>query len=156
MEDGFEKASAFGLGDRKLRFQSVAHRHQLVDLGAREGKGHYFSDFAGFDHPRLLGLHSLHQLECRLIAGILLHEPPAHGKVDNLQSFGVTERLLNAVSDAAVVVLGLDDGNRDVTSFPRTMMRPFVKLTSSRSCVVSSHPARRSEGVMNLVQMSVR
>src|SRR5947207_15205254 len=34
------------------------------------------------------------------------------------------------------------------------MMRPLVKLTSSRSWVISSQPAWRSEGVMNLVQMS--
>ncbi len=32
--------------------------------------------------------------------------------------------------------------------------RPFVKLTSSRNCVISSQPACRSEGVMNFVQMS--
>ncbi len=34
------------------------------------------------------------------------------------------------------------------------MTRPFVKLTSSRSWVISSQPARRSAGVMNFVQMS--
>src|SRR5712692_7667557 len=34
------------------------------------------------------------------------------------------------------------------------MMRPLVKLTSSRSCVISSQPACRSEGVMNFVQIS--
>src|SRR5712691_7034073 len=34
------------------------------------------------------------------------------------------------------------------------MIRPLVKLTSSRSCVISSQPACRSEGVMNLVQIS--
>ena len=33
-------------------------------------------------------------------------------------------------------------------------MRPFVKLTSSRICDITSHPARRTAGVMNLVQMS--
>ena len=40
---------------------------------------------------------------------------------------------------------------------PRTRIecaRPYVKLTSSRNCVISSQPACRSEGVMNLVQMS--
>jgi hypothetical protein len=37
---------------------------------------------------------------------------------------------------------------------PRTMMRPLVKPTSSRICSISSHPARRRAGVMNLVQMS--
>src|SRR5262249_40850712 len=33
-------------------------------------------------------------------------------------------------------------------------MRPLVKLTSSRICNITSHPARRTAGVMNLVQMS--
>ena len=33
-------------------------------------------------------------------------------------------------------------------------MRPLVKLTSSRICSISSHPAVRRAGVMNLVQMS--
>jgi hypothetical protein len=41
-----------------------------------------------------------------------------------------------------------------VTSLPRTIMRPFVKLTSSRICSISSHPALRRAGVMNLVHMS--
>jgi hypothetical protein len=41
-----------------------------------------------------------------------------------------------------------------LTNLPRTMMRPFVKLTSSRIWSISSHPALRSEGVMNLVQIS--
>ena len=34
------------------------------------------------------------------------------------------------------------------------MMRPLVKLTSSRICDISSHPAARNAGVMNFVQMS--
>ena len=34
------------------------------------------------------------------------------------------------------------------------MIRPFVKLTSSRICDISSHPARLTAGVMNFVQMS--
>jgi len=34
------------------------------------------------------------------------------------------------------------------------MIRPFVKLTSSRICNISSQPAFRRAGVMNLVQMS--
>ena len=41
-----------------------------------------------------------------------------------------------------------------VTSLPRTMMRPLVKLTSSRICDISSHPARLIAGVMNLYQVS--
>ena len=41
-----------------------------------------------------------------------------------------------------------------LTSLPRTMIRPLVKLTSSRICNSSSHPALRRAGVMNLVQMS--
>ena len=40
------------------------------------------------------------------------------------------------------------------TNLPRTMMRPLVKLTSSRICAVRSQPAATREGVMNLVQMS--
>ena len=34
------------------------------------------------------------------------------------------------------------------------MIRPLVKLTSSRIWTISSHPAVRKAGVMNLVQMS--
>jgi hypothetical protein len=34
------------------------------------------------------------------------------------------------------------------------MMRPLVKLNSSRICTISSHPALRSAGVINFVQMS--
>ena len=34
------------------------------------------------------------------------------------------------------------------------MMRPLVKLTSSRICNISSQPARLTAGGMNLVQMS--
>lgn len=34
------------------------------------------------------------------------------------------------------------------------MMRPLVKLTSSRICNISSHPACFTAGVMNFVQMS--
>src|SRR5215213_8296527 len=34
------------------------------------------------------------------------------------------------------------------------MMRPLVKYTSSRICVIASHPAHCSAGMMNLVQMS--
>ena len=33
-------------------------------------------------------------------------------------------------------------------------MRPLVKWTSSRICVISSQPTWRKAGVMNLVQMS--
>ena len=33
-------------------------------------------------------------------------------------------------------------------------MRPWVKLTSSRICNISSQPALRRAGVMNFVQMS--
>ena len=89
----------------------------------------------------------------------------------DVQRVGVVERLLHAVADGVVVVLGLDQGDgyvglvvEDVvspfwllprlTSLPRTMMRPLVKLTSSRICDISSHPAARSAGVMNFVQMS--
>jgi hypothetical protein len=32
----------------------------------------------------------------------------------NLQRFGIAKRLLNAVPDAAVVIFGLDDGERDI------------------------------------------
>ena len=35
------------------------------------------------------------------------------------------------------------------------MMRPFVKLTSSRICTISFHPAVRRAGVMNFVRMSL-
>src|SRR4051794_13896834 len=42
-----------------------------------------------------------------------------------------------------------------VTSFPRTMIRPLVKSTSRRICVVSSQPARVTAGVMNLLEISV-
>ncbi len=41
-----------------------------------------------------------------------------------------------------------------VTSFPRTMMRPLVKATSSRICIIPSQPARLTAGPMNLEQMS--
>lgn len=37
---------------------------------------------------------------------------------------------------------------------PRTMTRPLVKVTSSRTCRWMSHPAAATAGVMNLVQMS--
>ena len=33
MENGFEKAAAFGLGGGELRFQPVAQGQQLVDFG---------------------------------------------------------------------------------------------------------------------------
>jgi hypothetical protein len=80
------------------------------------------------------------------------------------------ETLLKPVSNAVIVVFRFDDRDRDVrllvedvveylllprlTSLPRTMIRPFVKNTSSRICDISSQPARRSAGVMNFVQMS--
>lgn len=41
-----------------------------------------------------------------------------------------------------------------VTSLPRTIMRPLVKLTSRRIWSASSHPARTTAGVMNLAQIS--
>ena len=41
-----------------------------------------------------------------------------------------------------------------VTSFPLTMMRPLVKLTSSRICIIPSQPARFTAGPMNLEQIS--
>ena len=41
-----------------------------------------------------------------------------------------------------------------LTSLPRRIMRPFLKLTSSRICDITSHPARCTAGGMNLVQMS--
>jgi len=56
------------------------------------------------------------------------------------QDFGVLQRLLDSVADTAVVVLGFDNREWNVR-LPRTMMRPFVKLTSSRSWVISSQPA---------------
>src|SRR5690606_33388936 len=39
-------------------------------------------------------------------------------------------------------------------SLPRTMMRPLVKLTSSRTCFWMSQPACCMAGAMNLVQIS--
>lgn len=33
MQNGFEKAAAFGLGAGELRFQSVAEGHQIIDFG---------------------------------------------------------------------------------------------------------------------------
>lgn len=39
------------------------------------------------------------------------------------------------------------------TSFPRTMIGPLVKVTSSRSWVISFQPACRSAGVMNFGQV---
>src|SRR5262249_38997878 len=37
---------------------------------------------------------------------------------------------------------------------PFTITRPLVKVTSSRTCVRRSHPARPRAGVMNFVQIS--
>jgi integrase len=42
-----------------------------------------------------------------------------------------------------------------LTSLPRTMMRPLVKLTSSRICSSPSQPAAVTAGVMNFEQMSL-
>ncbi len=41
-----------------------------------------------------------------------------------------------------------------VCSLPRTMMRPLVKVISSRICVCRSQPALVTAGKMNLEQMS--
>ncbi len=88
----------------------------------------------------------------------------------NVERRRIVEALLHAVADAVGVVLGLDQRERDVrlvvendvgllglaavTSLPRTMIRPLVKQTSSRTCTISSQPARLMAGRMNFVQMS--
>jgi hypothetical protein len=87
-----------------------------------------------------------------------------------LEGDGIVEGLLHSIADAVVVVLGFHDGDRNiglvikdvvgtlglprVTSFPLTMIRPLVKLTSSRICIILSQPARLIAGPMNLEQIS--
>ena len=55
------------------------------------------------------------------------------------------------------LLVGKDMLNRRAdlgTSLPRTVMRPFVMVTSSRICDIASQPAPTSAGLMNLVQIS--
>ena len=88
----------------------------------------------------------------------------------DVEDLGVLQRLLHAVADRVVVVLRLDDRDRDVGLVVEDVVRelrlppghhlaadvdlPFVKWTSRRICVCSSHPAPMTAGVMNFAQMS--
>ena len=100
------------------------------------------------------------------------HEPIAIGgkREGDCKCLRVVEGLLHAVPDAVIVVFRLDGGNGDVwlvvedvirtlafasrDELARTVIRPLVKVTSSRICRMSSHPARCRAGVMNFEQMS--
>lgn len=74
----------------------------------------------------------------------------ADGKTDQVGLFGwvrgvITQHLGHVFKE----------GWPRLCSLPRTMMRPLVKLNSSRTCRWMSHPACARAGVMNLVQMSL-
>ena len=82
----------------------------------------------------------------------------------------IVERLLHTIADAVVVVLGLDDGDRDIGLVIQDVISalrftsgdelsaddnaPLVKATSSRICIMPSQPARFTAGPMNLEQIS--
>ena len=101
------------------------------------------------------------------------HEAVAVGGEDerDVERLGVLERLLHAVADGVVVVLGLDDGERDVRLVVEDVVGalglaardqlaadddPALGEADLLADLRHARPSRRcrSAGVMNLVQMS--
>jgi hypothetical protein len=96
---------------------------------------------------------------CRVLSKVM-QEPRKRGGPSNTQPLtvlaGKLGNALQMIAEPLPVLLarircrmGVEHG-----SLPRAMMWPLVKLTSSRICVSTSHPAFNTAGVMHFVQMS--
>jgi len=88
----------------------------------------------------------------------------------NIEGYGIIQGLLHAVTDAVVVVLGLDHGDRDIglvikdvigalrlparDQFSADADAPFGKSDFLADCIIPSQPARLTAGPINLEQMS--
>ena len=88
----------------------------------------------------------------------------------DIEGHRIVEGLLHSVADAVVVVLCLDDGDRDIGLVIKDVIgalglatgdelaadddAPLGESTSSRICIIPSQPARFTAGPMNLEQMS--
>ena len=87
----------------------------------------------------------------------------------DVKGHGKVERLLHAGANAVVIVLRLDDGDRNMGFVVKDVIgalgftasdelspdvRPLVKLTSSQICIIPSQPAHFTAGPMNLEQIS--